>query len=83
MKHLVKWQITRTEPAPCPDYRPDPYTGEYPLVSCAVLHTTTTVQNMVRCFYSREEADRFIADCPKPTIRFTVEPFDDTAVDMP
>lgn len=63
-KFIVKWQVTKQEPAQCPDYKPDPYTGDYPLMQCLVYHTKTVTKNMEKVFDTREEVDAFIVGSP-------------------
>ena len=44
MKTLT-WKVDETIPTACPDYVPDPYTGEYPSTHCLVYHCKTITEN--------------------------------------
>ena len=61
---IVMWTLLVTVPTECPDFEPDPYTGEYPMVHCLVYHTKTIERKMEKRFDSKEEAEKFIADAP-------------------
>ena len=73
---IVVWTVTLNIPTECPDYRPDPYTGQYPSYSCAVMHYKTVTEEKSAMCTSRESAEKFIADAPaeiKPTMRILEE----------
>lgn len=61
---LVIWTLTMTVPAECPDFKPDPYTGRYPMTHCLVYHTKTVTKDMSKSFETKEEAEKFISDAP-------------------
>lgn len=62
---IVAWSVIVNAPAPCPDYKPNPYTGEYPSSHCLVYHTQREVKQMQESFKTRKEAEAFIAEAPK------------------
>lgn len=64
MKFLVIWYVTSWVSMPCPDYKPDPYTGKYPTVSCAVNHGRNVTTKMEKEFAIKEEAESFIKNAP-------------------
>ena len=39
---LVTWWVSVTTSVSCPDYKPDPITGQYPSTMCAVAHFKTS-----------------------------------------
>ena len=61
---LVVWRITTSEPTGCPDMQMDPYTGEYPMMSCLVNHTRTVTKEMSKRLETRVEAEQFVANAP-------------------
>lgn len=63
--YLVTWKVHKTVPGECPDYKPNPYTGEYPNVHCLVMHWKDIVESMEKEFATRQEALDFIAAAPK------------------
>ena len=65
MMWIVLWTITVTVPTECPDYKPDPYTGQYPMMSCGVYHCETVNEDKSKSFKTREEAQAFIDSGPK------------------
>lgn len=64
MKYVVSWVVTKTVPAPCPDFVPDPYTGELPAFHCAVYHTQNIVEVKSKTFETEEEAIAFANNAP-------------------
>jgi len=42
----VRWKVYLNVPTECPDYKPDPYTGQYPPSHCLVYHTKTIEKEM-------------------------------------
>ena len=64
MKFLLIWYVTQTIPVPCPDFKPDPYTGEYPQTICCVYHVKKEVIKMEKEFFTKVELDEFIAHAP-------------------
>jgi len=63
MKKLT-WKVDKTIPTACPDYKPDPYTGEYPIYHCAVYHYETITENMSKEFSTDKEAKDFASKAP-------------------
>lgn len=63
MKTLT-WKVNYTRPTPCPDYKPDPYTGQYPNVHCAVYHFETVTEDKVSQFQTEQEALDFASKAP-------------------
>ena len=61
---IVVWTVTLWVSTPCPDYKPNPYTGEYPLVHCLVLHGKYIDKEMSAVFAGRETAEEFIKNAP-------------------
>jgi hypothetical protein len=61
---VLQWFAFVTERAPCPDYKPDPYTGELPATHCLVSHTKRVARLMERSFLDQEAADKFIRSAP-------------------
>ena len=61
----VIWSITVTVPTECPDYKPDPYTGKWPMTRCSVYHSETIDRNMQKEFEVKEEAEEFIKNAPE------------------
>lgn len=59
----LTWSVTVVEPIPCPDYRPDPYTGQFQATHCAVYHCRTIQKQMEKEFSSKEEALEFKGLC--------------------
>ncbi len=60
----LTWKVSKTVSAPCPDYIPDPYTGEYPTISCCVYHTQEVTEEKSAIFDTQEKADEFIKNAP-------------------
>jgi hypothetical protein len=58
------WKVLVTVATGCPDYKQDPYTGEYPNACCAVSHTIVIEKDMCREFETQEEVDAFIKGAP-------------------
>ena len=78
---IVVWVITLTVPTSCPDYKPDPYTGEYPMMHCLVAHYKTITKNMRKEFKTKEEAQKFIdnaSDDIRPTMKILEENHEDS-----
>lgn len=69
----VSWKVTKTVPAPCPDYRPDPYTGDFPQFHCAVYHTQTITEEKSAEFATKEEAEEFIKKAPQNCTDFLLD----------
>ena len=61
---IVVWIVSVWVNIPCPDWKPDPYTGQYPMVHCAVLHGKNIDREMSQTFASREAAEEFIKNAP-------------------
>lgn len=63
-------------PTECPDYKPDPYTGRYPMTHCLVMHYKTETKEMSRSFHTRQEAEAFVDGAPeniKPLMKILEE----------
>lgn len=71
MKTLT-WKVTKNVPISCPDYVPDPYTGEYPSVHCAVYHYETVTNDMSKEFSTLKEIKEFISKAPQNCTEFKV-----------
>lgn len=69
MKTLT-WKVDKTIPIPCPDYKPDPYTGEYPSTHCLVYHCKTITENRTAEFETDKEAQDFIDKAPLSCYEF-------------
>jgi len=65
MRYIVLWTVLLTVQAECPDYKSDPYTGQYPMTHCLVLHYKTIKKDMRQEFSTRKEAEDFIAKAPE------------------
>lgn len=61
---LLTWKVYKTIPIPCPDYKPDPYTGEYPSTHCLVYHCKTITENKTAEFPTTKEAEAFAFKAP-------------------
>ena len=70
IKMILTWKIDKTVQVECPDYKPDPYTGEYPAIHCATLHYENVTQTKSKEFLNEEEADFFIKGAPKSCYDF-------------
>ena len=65
MEWIVIWVVLLTIQTECPDYKPSPYTGEYPSTHCAVYHCETIEKEMSKEFVTKKEAKKFIANAPE------------------
>ena len=63
MKTLT-WKVDKTIPTACPDYQPDPYTGEYPSFHCLVYHCKTITEDKTAEFPTEKEAKEFTNKAP-------------------
>jgi len=72
MKYTLTWTVTKTVPAPCPDYKPDQYTGEYPRHHCLVYHRDIVTEEMSKKFETQEEAKDFASKAPSACSRFVL-----------
>lgn len=63
MKKLT-WKVSKTIQTECPDYKPDPYTGEYPSIHCLVFHCKTIVEDRIAEFETKKEAQEFADKAP-------------------
>lgn len=63
MKTLT-WKVDKTVPTQCPDYVPDPYTGQYPSYHCAVYHCKTVTEERTAEFATLKEAQQFADKAP-------------------
>ncbi|HEB13600.1 MAG TPA: hypothetical protein ENI13_01320 [candidate division CPR3 bacterium] len=64
-RYILRWKVRKTVAAACPDYKPDPYTGEYPKTHCLVMHTQEVVDDMGQEFESLEELEKFKEGAPQ------------------
>lgn len=64
MKYKVTWKVNGSRPASCPDYKPDPDTGQYPSTHCDVYHQESYTEDRERSFNSRKEAEAFVNLAP-------------------
>jgi len=67
---ILTWKVDRTIPIPCPDYEPDPYTGEYPSVHCLVYHCKTITEDKIAEFATDKEAKDFASKAPDSCYNF-------------
>jgi len=68
----VKWKAQITRAIECPDYKPDPYTGEYPPRHCLVYHSETVTIEKAQNFETEEEAREFIRNAPPSCSNFEI-----------
>jgi len=68
--YTLTWKVDKTIPTACPDYVPDPYTGEYPSFHCAVYHCMTITENKSAEFATQDEALQFAAKAPQSCYEF-------------
>ena len=64
MIYLVIWTVSVWVSTSCPDFKPDPYTGEYPSMHCLVNHGKVVERDMVKQFSTLKEAQDFISSAP-------------------
>lgn len=69
MKTLT-WKVRTQEPAPCPDYQPDPYTGQYPSTHCLVYHYKDVIIEKTKEFATEKEAKIFAVNAPNSCYDF-------------
>lgn len=72
MKTLT-WKVSKTIPTACPDYKPDPYTGEYPSMHCLVYHCETITENKSAEFSTEKEAKDFADKAPHSCYDFALD----------
>jgi len=65
MKYLVIWVVVNWVSTPCPDWKPNPYTGRYPNTMCLVNHGRYEDTPMKSLFETREDAEAFIESAPE------------------
>lgn len=68
--YTLTWQVTQRVPIECPDYKPDPYTGNYPSSHCAVYHCEIRTTSMKKTFDTLEEAEAFKKAAPSSCTNF-------------
>ncbi len=68
--YTLTWKVYKTIPTACPDYQPDPYTGEYPTFHCAVYHCKTITEDKTTEFSSKKEAEDFAFKAPQSCYEF-------------
>jgi|ERR1035437_340563 hypothetical protein len=66
----LTWKVDKTIPTACPDYQPDPYTGEYPTFHCLVYHCKTITESKTAEFETEEIAKEFISKAPLSCYEF-------------
>ena len=64
MKYQLSWTVYKTVATYCPDYVPDPYTGEYPSTHCLVNHFKEVEEERIKTFETKEEAEYFEKNAP-------------------
>ena len=69
----LTWKVSGHRPAPCPDYTPDPYTGQYPMMRCAVYHFETYTESKVREFETEQLAKDFASKAPQSCFDFKLD----------
>ena len=72
MKTLT-WKVDKTVPTACPDYTPDPHTGEYPSFHCAVYHCETITETKSKEFRIKEKAKDFADKAPYSCYDFVLD----------
>ena len=72
MKKLT-WKVDKTIPTACPDYVPDPYTGECPSFHCSVYHCKTITENKSSEFSTEKEAKDFADKAPYSCYDFALD----------
>ena len=73
MKKLtLTWKVDKTIPTGCPDYQPDPYTGEYPSTHCLVYHCKTVTESKNAEFETMKECEDFVSKAPPSCYDFKV-----------
>ena len=70
MRYNLCWKVKRTVPTECPNFKPDPYTGDYPNYHCAVYHIETIIEERSMRFEKAEELDKFRANAPSSCFDF-------------
>ena len=63
--YLVIWTVSVFVSDPCPDFKPDEYTGRYPANGCLVNHGHFMDKEFKRGFTRKEDAEAFIEKGPK------------------
>lgn len=69
---ILTWKVDRTIPTACPDYQPDPYTGEYPSFHCAVYHCKTITEERTAEFKTLKECKDFVFKAPDSCYNFKI-----------
>ena len=69
MKQLT-WKVDITRPIPCPDYKPDIYTGQYPSTHCLVYHCETVTEQRSTEVTDEQEAKNFVLNAPSSCYDF-------------
>jgi hypothetical protein len=72
MKTLT-WKVTYTKPTACPDYKPDPYTGQYPGTHCLVYHCETVTDSKTADFETEQKALDFASKAPTSCFNFKLD----------
>jgi len=65
MKITLIWKVDVNEPVPCPDFVPDPYTGQYPSTHCLVYHFKVSTREFSKTFAGETEAAEFKKNAPQ------------------
>ncbi len=78
----LTWKVDKTIPIPCPDYKPDLYTGKYPSTHCLVYHCKTITENKTAEFETEENCKSFANGAPLSCYDFRIngEILEDTRV---
>ena len=77
MHWIVLWTLLTYVPTECPDFKPNPYTGEYPMTHCLVNHQKQVTKHFKRRFNTQSEAISFINKAPddvKPSMKIEKVP---------
>lgn len=61
---MVSWTVSIWVSDPCPDFKPDRYTGQYPQINCLAIHGHFESIQKSEMFKSREDAETFINNAP-------------------
>lgn len=61
---MLTWKVDKTIPVECPDFKPNPYTGEYPSTHCAVCHFESITEEKASFFATEKEAKDFAFKAP-------------------
>lgn len=64
MSVTLTWKVDKLVPTECPDFVPDPYTGEFPSTHCAVAHFREVTYEATKTFPDEVAAEMFRKNAP-------------------